>query len=98
MNAYTQWDYISRSYNADKFDNAKSFSMADSTKIEIYDLFKEDDLKKITDFLTWLKEDKSSFMFSHRDFIFTLLVEFKHFSIADDFCSIKPYKFDEKNS
>lgn len=84
MHVYTQWDY------------SNSFSMADNTKMGIYYILKEGDPKKINNFLSWLKEEQSSFMFNRRDFIFTRLVEFKHFSIADDFCSIKHYQFDER--
>ena len=84
MNVYTQWDY------------SNSFSMADNTKMGIYYILKEGDPKKINNFLSWLKEEQSSFMFNRRDFIFTRLIEFKHFSIADELCSIKPYQFDEK--
>ena len=40
MKEYTQWDY------------SNSFSMADNTKMGIYYIFKEGDLKKITDFLS----------------------------------------------
>lgn len=80
---YTQWDY-------------SNGWLPEDTKMGMYYLFQEGDTKKIIDFLTWLKEENSQFMFNHKDFIFTRLVEFKHFSITDTLCTTKPYQFDEK--
>jgi hypothetical protein len=81
---YTQWDYTN------------GYLMADETRMGMYYLFKEGDIPKINNFLTWLKQEQSSFMCSHKDFIFTRLVEFKHFSVTDELCANKPYQFDEK--
>lgn len=81
MQNYTQWNYS---------------NLNDDTKMGIYHLFKDSDSAQIKQFLNWLDETQSSFMFSHRDFIFSRLIEFNHYNLSDEFMAIKPYQFDEK--
>lgn len=86
----TQWDYTKANYNSMPNSN-----MDDNTKSGIFYLYRDSDKNKIKDYLYWLNINHPDFMLKYRYFVFSRLVDFKHFEIADEFLAIKPFKFDE---
>lgn len=81
---YHNWDY---SYNS---------WIPTQTNKDISQLLLNSDTTQSSEYIHWLHMNHQDFAFSFREFIFPRIIEFKHFSLADDLLDKKLYYFDEK--
>lgn len=71
-------------------------SMLESTKMGIYKYLKENNSDDVSIFINWFKKKHEGFLFSHRDFVCSRLLEFGHFDVTDQLFQEKPFSFDTK--
>lgn len=81
---FHNWNYSTQSF------------LPSETNANINKLLKSSNSALSKDFIFWLSTQQTDFLFQFQDFIFTKILEFKHFSLADECLNKKIISFNEK--